>query len=72
MILERGDGGAGRVRVDIFTTQTVVASLQDAPMIAISWYSSSCVVPSHDQLVLVCVSNSIWQKLWYVTFSIRL
>lgn len=29
VIIERGDEGAGRVRIDLFTTQTVVAYLQD-------------------------------------------
>ena len=62
MILERGDRGAGRVKVGMFTMQTVVASLQDAPKITTSWHSYFCVDPSHNELVLVCVTNSIWQR----------
>lgn len=72
MIIEGGDEGVGRVGIDLFTTQTMVAYLQDAHSDCISWYSHPRGVPSHSELGLVCVTKSRWQKLWHVTFNTRL
>lgn len=73
MTIERGDEEVARLKVGIFTAETLVASLRgDHNDPTTSWYSYPCVVPSQRELGLVCVTNSMWQKLWNVTFDMRL
>ena len=49
---------------------SVVLSLQYGPQDPVFCYLYPCVAPSHTTPAWVCVTNRIWQRLWYVTFTL--
>ena len=49
---------------------SVVLSLQYGPQDPVFCYLYPCVAPSHTAPAWVCVTNSTWQRLWYVTFTL--